>query len=178
MKNFVVAAALSAAGFVVSYSGSAADTVRGVPGFLDPSTGNFTPAAASPIVTKVIPAAAVARTGTVKVVITLAIESAIGTDESISCSASFFATDASFDNTASATTLVVRTGATGTATMTIPYDWTMAVTGEPATISVNCTEGNGFSAGGVGHSISFVTPAFVIPAVNGTVTTKTLSASM
>jgi hypothetical protein len=174
MKNFVVAAALSAIGFVVSFSGKAADTVRSVSG----STESLTPPVASPMLTKVIPAAAVGRTGTVKVVINLAIESAIGSDEFITCTASVFATDASFDNSASASTLVVRTGATGTATMTIPYDWTMAASGEPATMSVSCTEGNGYSAGGVGHSISFVTPAFVVPVVNGTVTTKTLSASM
>jgi hypothetical protein len=62
--------------------------------------------------------------------------------------------------------------------MAIPYDWTMAATGEQANVFVNCSEGNGFTAGGFGHTINFTVPGFVVPVTAGTITTETLTASM
>jgi len=173
MKTHVMALAFAAVGLAFPHSGKAAGTIRTVPGYYNPATGTF-----APMVTKVTPAAAVSRTGTVKITITLNIEAAIGTDEPISCQASISAFDASFDNTASASNVVVRSGAKGTAVLTIPYSWTMAASGEMVTISSSCTEGSGFSSGGVGHSITFVVPGFAVPAKAGTVTTKSLTASM
>lgn len=166
-KSFAVTLTLAAIGIVVPYSIDAADAGSSAKGIL-----------AYPMVTKAPAASSVSRTGTVKIVITLAIESAIGTDEPISCSASISTSDASFDNSANATGTIVRSGATGTATLTIPYDWTMATSGEQATLSVNCSEGNGYTSGGVSHSIYFAGSAFTVPHTNGTVTTKDLSASM
>ncbi len=174
MKNFIVALVLAAVGLALLHPSQAAGAIIGIPGYYDQATQTFVPM----VVPKVVPLISVARTGTVKVTITLSIEAAIGTDEPITCQASIFASDASFDNSASATGLVVRSGATGTVTMPIPYDWTMVATGELATLSVSCSEGEGFSAGGVGHSISFTVPGFTVPATAGTITTKTLAASM
>jgi hypothetical protein len=173
MKNFVVALVLAVVGLALPHPSHAAGVTTGIPGFYDPATGAF-----APMVTKVVPLVTVARTGTVKVVITLNIEAAIGTYEPITCQASINSFDASFTNMASAAGLVVRTGATGTVTITIPYNWKMAAAGEQATVSANCSEGNGFSPGGVSHSISFTVPGFTVPTANGTITTKSLSASM
>jgi hypothetical protein len=174
MKNLIVALVLAAVGLALLHSSQAAGAIIGIPGYYDQATQSFVPM----VVPKVVPLVSVARTGTVKVTITLSVEAAIGTDEPITCQASIFASDASFDNSASATGLVVRSGVTGTVTMPIPYDWTMVATGELATLSVSCSEGEGFSAGGVGHSISFTVPGFTVPATPGTITTKTLAASM
>ena len=173
MKNFVMALALATVGLVVPHSGKAAGAVRAVPGYYDPATGAF-----APLVAKVRAAAPVTRTGTVKITITLNIEAAIGTDEPISCQASIGAFDPSFSNSASASNVVVRSGAKGTATLVIPYDWTMAASGEMVTISSSCTEGSGFDAGGVGHSVSFSVAGFAVPSAAGAVTVKSLTASM
>jgi hypothetical protein len=172
MKNFVVALILAVVGLALPHPSQAAGAVTGVPGYYNPATGTF-----APMVTKIVPLASVSRTGTFKAIITLNIESAIGTFEPITCSASIMSSDASFDNSASASGLVVRTGATGTVTIMIPYNWTMAATGEQATVSVNCSEGT-FSTGGITRSIFFVVPGFTVPAAPNTVTTKSLSAAM
>jgi hypothetical protein len=110
--------------------------------------------------------------------VTLGIEAAIGTDNPITCQASISTSDASFDNSASATGLVVRSGSKGTLTLPIPYNWTMAAAGEFATVTVNCSEGSGFTTGAVGHSIFFTVPGFVVPAAPGAITKKTLAASL
>jgi hypothetical protein len=75
---------------------------------------------------KVAPLVSVARTGTVRVVITLTIESAISTQDPINCQAGISADDASFYNSASTSGTIVRGTTTGTLTLAIPYDWTMA----------------------------------------------------
>ncbi len=173
MKKFVMALAFATIGFAVPHAGKAAGAVRAVPGYYDPATGAF-----MPMVSKVLAAAPVTRTGTVKITITLNIEASIGTDQAISCQASLSTFDASFSNSASASNVVVRSGAKGTATLVIPYDWTMAASGEMVTISSSCTEGSGYSAGGVGHTVSFVVPGFAVPVTAGAVTTKTLTASL
>jgi hypothetical protein len=172
MKNFVVALILAVVGLALPHPSQAAGAITGIPGYYDPATGTF-----APMVTKAVPLASVSRTGTFKAIITINIESAIGTFEPITCSASIMSSDASFNNSASASGLVVRTGATGTVTIMIPYNWTMAITGEQATVSVNCSEGS-FSTGGITRSIFFVVPGFTVPATAGTVTTKTLTAAM
>jgi len=173
MKTLVMALAFAAVGLALPHAGKAAGTIRTVPGYYNPATGTF-----APMVTKAIPAASVVRTGTVKITITLNIEAAIGTDQPISCQASISAFDASFDNTASASNVVARSGTKGTVVLTIPYAWTMSAAGEMVTISSSCSEGSGFSAGGVGHSITFVVPGFPVPATAGAVTAKSLTASM
>ena len=175
MKNLIVAGLLTVIVLALPHPSQASGPVIGVPGYYDPATSTFVPMVAP----KAIPLATFVRTGTVKVVIMLSIEPAIGTDEAISCQATLQAADASFENSASATGLVVRTGSAGSLTMSIPYQWTMAASGEPATITVNCTEGNeSFTPGAVGHSIFFTAAPFTVPATAGAVTTKTLSASM
>jgi hypothetical protein len=173
MKNFSVAFAVAAAVLALPHSGEAAETAKAVPGYYSPATGTF-----APMVTKSPAVAPVARTGTVKISITLSIEAAVGTDQSISCQASIGAFDASFDNSASASGVVARSGAKGTVVLTIPYDWTMKASGEMVTISSSCSEGSGFTAGGVGHSITFTVPGFAVPTKAGTITTKSLTASM
>lgn len=174
MKTFVVLLVLAVVGLALPRPTQAAGAIIGIPGYYDQATGTFVPM----VTPKVMPLVSVARTGTVKITITLGIEAAIGTDEPISCQASISASDASFDNSASASGLVVRSGARGTVTMLIPYNWTMAASGELANLSVNCIEGSSFSTGGVGHSIFFTVPGFTVPAGPGAVTTKTLAASL
>jgi hypothetical protein len=175
MKNFGMALAFAAATLVLPHSGEAAEAVKAVPGYYNPATGTF-----APMVTKSPAVAPVARTGTVKISITLSIEAAIGTDVSISCQGSVNTSDASFDNYASANGVVVRSGAKGTVVLTIPYAWTMAASGEMVTIYTSCSEGSPGSStvGGVGHTISLTVPGFAEPAKAGTVTTKSLTASM
>jgi len=167
MNKSFVTLALSAIGLLVPYSSDAAGAVPG-----------SSTAQPNPIVPKVAAVSPVTRTGTVKVVVTLAIESAIGADEPITCSASISASDASFDNEATTSNVLVRSGSTGTATLTIPYDWTMAATGESAQVSLSCSEGSSFNTGGVSHSIYFTGSTFVVPVTAGTVTTLSKSASM
>lgn len=166
-NSFAGLLTLAAIGVAVPYSIDAAE-----------GAGSQQRIIASPMTIKSPPASSVSRTGTIKVVITLAIESAIGTDEPISCSASIASSDASFDNLATSSGTIVRSGATGTLTLPIPYDWTMAASGETATVSVNCSEGVGYTAGGVTHSIYFAGSTFTVPATSGTVTTENYSASM
>ncbi len=97
MKNFVVALVLAVVGLALPHPSQAAGAIAGIPGYYDTTTGTFVPM----VVPKVVPLASVARTGTVKVSITLSVEAAIGADEPISCQASISAFDASFDNSAS-----------------------------------------------------------------------------
>ncbi|HEV3113596.1 MAG TPA: hypothetical protein VGY99_24180 [Candidatus Binataceae bacterium] len=173
MKNLVVALVLAIVALALPYPTQATSAPAGIPGYYNAATGTF-----SPLTIKQVPlAAVVSRTGTFEAVITLTIESAIGIDEPITCTASISSFDPSFTNSASATGLVVRTGATGKVTITIPYDWTMAATGESATVSVNCSESE-FGTGSAGHSMSFAGFTFTVPTTAGTVTIKDLTASL
>lgn len=173
MKKFVVLLVLAVVGLVLPYPSQGASAPAGIPGYFNPATGTF-----APLTIKQVPlAAAVSRTGTFEAVITLSIESAIGIDEPITCTANISSFDPSFTNSASATGLVVRTGATGKVTITIPYDWTMAATGEQATVTVNCSESE-FGAGSAGHSMSFAGFTFTVPTTAGTLTIKDLTASL
>jgi hypothetical protein len=161
--RFAAALVLATSGLGLTYSAMAADA----PGAVK----------APPFVIKTPATSTVSRSGTVKVVITLSVESAIGTDEAISCTASIASDDASFLNEASSSGSVVRSGSSGTLTLPIPYNWTMAATGETVTVSANCSEGASYESG-VSHSIYFTGSAFVVPATAGTVTTVDLSASI
>jgi hypothetical protein len=163
----VGALAAGAATPVAATSSSDNDAILGD---LHPSTGIFVPKAL------ILPHASVARTGTVKVTITLAIESSIGSDQPITCEVSISAGDTSFVNSATASATVVRSGATGTCTISIPYDWTMATTGETATVSVTASTGS-FS-GGIFRNLTLIHAGFAVPATAGTVTTLAFSASM
>ena len=174
MKNFLMVLALGVVTLTLAYPSQAADPFRKIPGYFDLGTSSFVPM----VLPKVLPAIApVTRIGTLRVVIHLTIQSAIGTDEGITCSSNVFASDASFDNQASSSGPVVRSGATGTVVLTMPYDWTMAATGEQATVNANCSEGTGFGSP-VSHSIFFTVPGFIVPVTSGAVTTLTLTASM
>jgi hypothetical protein len=173
-KSFVSILALSAIGLVTPHLSNAGAVL----GYFDPSTGSFVPTPRSPLVNKIPPQAPVSATGTVKVVMALTIESAIGTDEAITCLASIAVDDASFENSASASGVVGRTGAKGALTLSIPYDWTMAAAGEHVSVSITCTEGAIYGAsGGVSHSITFVEVPFVVPAT-GTTTTINATATI
>jgi hypothetical protein len=172
MKNLVMALTLAAVEFALPHSGEAAGAARPVPGYYNPANGTFVP-----MVTKSPAVAPTTRTGTVKISIALSLEAAIGADEPISCQASISAFDASFDNSASTSGVVVRSGAKGTVVLIIPYDWTMAAANEMVTITTSCSEGSS-GTGGVGHSIFFTVAGFPVPAKAGTVTTKSLTASL
>lgn len=173
MKNLVVALVLAVVGLALPHPSQATSAPAGIPGYYNPATGTF-----APLTIKQVPFASVSRTGTFEAVITLTIESAIGADEPITCNVGISSFDVSFSNSASATGLIVRTGATGKVTVTIPYDWTMAATGEQAMVSVTCNEGSGFGTGSVEHSLTFTVPGFTVPSTAGVLTTKDLTASM
>jgi len=170
IKNLVIALVLVIVGFALPNPSRAAGANMGTLGYWDPTTSTFVPM----LTPKVLPLASpVTRTGTVKVNITLSIESSIGTDQAISCSASILSSDASFFNQASTDGIVVRSGATGTVTMTIPYLWTMAATGELANVFASCNVEN-FSTGSITRFITFTVPGFVVPVTAGAITTKSL----
>jgi hypothetical protein len=174
MKNLVIILVLAVAALAPHLS-QAADATKGIPGFYDPTTATFMPL----VVPKAVPLAKVNRTGTVKISITLNIEAAIGTDEPISCDATISTFDSSFTNSASASATVVRSSLTsGSLTLSIPYDWTLANATETASVGTNCSESGGFSAGSVGHSIAFTVPGFTVPTKPGTVTTINLTGSL
>jgi hypothetical protein len=174
MKKFVVILALAVAAFMPPHPSHAAGVpAGGIPGYYDTATSTF-----HPLVIKVAPAVApITRTGTLKLTINLTIESAIGTDEPISCTAGTGTVDLSFDNSASAGGTITRTGGTGTLTLLIPYDWTMAMAKELASITVSCSESSNYEEG-VGHSVGFTSPGFTVPSTNGVVTSETFTASM
>ena len=172
MKNFIVGALFGTIS-LMAFHGGEASAAPGIAGYLNPATGTFTP-----YIQKVPAAAPVATTGTVTVAISLNIEAAIGADEPISCSVSISTYDTSFGNSASSTGIIARSGAKGSATIAIPYQWTMKATGEMANVSASCTEGSSYSAGGIGHSVSFTVPGFVVPTKPATVTKISLAASM
>jgi hypothetical protein len=173
MKSFVAALPIVVFALMLSHPSQAAGPIMGIPGYYDPATSRFVPM----YTPKVTPLTSVVRTGTVKVVVTLSIESSIGTDEAIVCNATISSDDASFFNSASDSGEIVRSGSTGTLTMSIPYSWTMAATGERANVTVSCDVEN-FNTGGISRSIDFIVPGFVVPVTAGTVTTESLSASM
>jgi hypothetical protein len=134
----------------------------GIPGYWDTTASKFVPMR----VPKVAAKDPVTRTGTVDLDITLTLESAIGADEEVYCNASISTSDASFDNEVSAFG-IVSGRPTGTLTLTMPYDWTMAATGESAQIFLSCTE---YDGGTVEHEMSFASVAFVVPATTATTT--------
>jgi hypothetical protein len=175
MKTFAMVLVLAVTAlFALPHPSQAAGAIMGIPGYYDTTTSTFVPM----VTPKVLPLTApITRMGTVKVIITLNVEPAIGTDTPISCTASVSASDASFENSASATGLVSRTGTAGTLTILIPYNWTMVASGETAMLSVNCSESGGFSAGGIGRSVFFTAASFAVPATT-TTTTKSFTASM
>jgi hypothetical protein len=173
MKSFIAGALLAVASVAMS-SGAEARAATGIPGYIDTTTGVFTP-----YVQKVPAATSVARTGKVAVTIALNIQPAIGADEPISCTVSISAFDASFSNSASSAGVVSRTGTKGSVTISIPYQWTMKAAGETAIVTVSCSEGvSSFTPGGVAHSISFTVPGFAVPATAGATTKISLAASL
>ena len=78
MKNFVVAFVLAVVGLALPHPSQAAGAIVGIPGFTIQR-----PRPSCRWCTQVVPLVAVARTGTVKVSITLSVEAAIGTDEPV-----------------------------------------------------------------------------------------------
>jgi hypothetical protein len=170
MKNFLVISLLGVVMLALPHSSRAAGP-RDIAGYFDPTTSRFVHMVTAKVVPQKDP---VTRTGTVVLDLTLSIESDIGVDESVSCSASIFGDDASFFNQ-------VDTGGnltgrpTGTVTLAMPYNWTMAASGETATFAVGCSEGDGEN---VEHSMTFAGGAFVVPTAPGTVTTEKLTGSL
>jgi hypothetical protein len=169
MMNSLTALTLTAAALALPNAAHAAGN-SAIPGYYDPATRMF-----MPMIVGAPAAAPVSRSGTVKITITLNIQSSVGTDAPLSCQASIGTFDGSFQNSASASNVVTRSGAKGTVVFTIPYNWTMAATGETAAIGLSCNEGN--STGGVGRNILFFVPGFIVPTKSGT-TTKSLTASL
>jgi hypothetical protein len=170
MMNSLTALALTAAALALPNAAHAAGN-SAIPGYYDPATRMF-----MPMIVGAPAAAPVSRSGTVKITITLNIQSSVGTDAPLTCQASISTFDASFQNSASASNVVTRSGAKGTAVLSIPYNWTMAAANESVLITSSCSEST-FGAGGVGHSITFTVPGFTVPTKSGT-TTKSLTASL
>lgn len=121
---FIIGAcALAGAALALPTTTDAASTIAG---YLDPSTGSFTPAATQAQIAATA-ASVVTRKGTVTFHIKVAIESAIPTGQQISCSAGISSNDfGGVSNSANASSVLVKAGSTGTCTMAIPYQWLVA----------------------------------------------------
>jgi hypothetical protein len=169
--NSFMIAAIGAASIVPARSLAAAAPTPGVLGYFNAATGAFTPAMA-----RRLPTTSLTRTGTIKVVVTLSIESAIPADYPVSCSANVSAYDASFTNSAYAYADAVRSGATAACTLTIPYNWTLSATTDTVTVSFAASAGSS-SLDQVTHSTGHSFTAFTVPAT-GTTTSLTLSDSL
>jgi hypothetical protein len=144
-----------------------AQTVKRIPGVLDPTTGVFT------TVPMTVPAASSTISGTVKVVLNLTLDSAIGSDETITCTVSISTYDTSYINSASAAIDAVRSGRKATCTLVIPYEWTVAKAGE--TVSITLGAGAGGSGVGIDRAFGRTLAAFNLPTKNGV--TKTFVAT-
>jgi len=173
MKKFVVAMVLAIVGLALTHPSQAASLPPAAQlGYWDETTATFTPLITPKVAPN--PNTVITASGTVVAKITLHLESAIGTDADIGCTVSIGESDASFSNSASASGSIVRSSATlGTATITIPYEWTIVGPSEPVSIGVGCSI---FSS--TSRTITFFGVAgFTVPASPST-TTRNLTASM
>jgi hypothetical protein len=108
------------------------DTKLGVPGFMNLSTGKFTPKpTASPA------AAPIGVSGTIVLKITAVVESSIGASVPIVCNASIYTSDASsFSNEVDVQQFAAtRSGSTATCNISMPYLWTVSSTSDTVFIS-------------------------------------------
>jgi hypothetical protein len=129
----------------------------GVPGFLDPSTGTFTTRSAlSPA------ASGLKRIGTINVTVTAVLGSNIPASVPVSCSVFLDADDTSFDNSASASGVLVRKGSGGTCKVSIPYIFEIAVAS--TTMNVTATLGAFTSTSpALSYSAEFRFSPFTVP---------------
>src|SRR5262249_21233595 len=97
-------------------------STHGIPGYLDPTTGVF-----SPVVNSLPTAATLTRTGKVVVAVTVQIDSSIPKDQQITCNVTIGSSDfPGITNGASSQSGVIRSGSSGKCTTTIPYIWIVA----------------------------------------------------
>ena len=116
-------------GSAVSLWGQEAGAVRGVPGYLDPRTGEFHTTRMMPMdVDSDLTPALTTFGGKLIFKFTITVDSAIAAAAKIGCSASANLVDAGSGNfiEESATAAATRSGTTATCTVTIPYSWKLA----------------------------------------------------
>jgi uncharacterized Zn-finger protein len=116
-------------GSAVSLWGQEAGSVRGVPGYLDPRTGQFHSARMTPTdLDSDLTPALTTFGGKLVFKFTITVDSAIAAAAKIGCSASANLVDAASGNfiLESATVAAIRSGTTATCTVTIPYSWKLA----------------------------------------------------
>ncbi|HEU0155429.1 MAG TPA: hypothetical protein VFQ82_05110 [Stellaceae bacterium] len=141
---------------------AATDAASPVAGYLDSATGTFTPAASQ---AQLAAAAALSlkRTGTITVAITLNIESSIPIGQQINCSANISSNEfPGISNNASASTVLIKTGATGKCTLVIPYQWIVTSATTQMTVGFNVSlQGPGGAV--TSRSANGTFPAFAVP---------------
>lgn len=157
MKTAILAAAIGIP-IVIASPQALGDGTR-IPGYLDLSTGVFSPRLASPP-----PATAVPRTGVVTITITVAMDSAIPLEQTVTCNAGLSSFDSSFTNTAGAQSTVVKSSKTvGKCVLTIPYVWEVAAATTNMSVTASITSGTSFGIGSVGHTGSTTFTPFAVP---------------
>jgi hypothetical protein len=117
----VAGAALFGSVLMLPGATEAQNLARGIPGFLDPSTGLFT---ARP---SLLPGAAtLQRSGTITVTITAVLGSNIPPSVPVTCFVSISSSDTAADNFASGSGAFTRSGKGGTCKLAIPYIFEVA----------------------------------------------------
>ena len=108
---------------------------RGIPGYLDPRTGEFRPLAQHEAQSEEIEATT-PTTGKFVVSFTITISSSIPTADTISCgvTATLFETSTFHTVEELASVAASRTGSTATCTVTLPYSWVLST---PSSDTVN-----------------------------------------
>lgn len=111
-----------------------ADPVQGIPGYLDPKTRSFIPMPRAPTTAD---AASLFRTGAIQLTTTVQVKSPIPESQEITCQVSLSAYDAAFTNTASGSSVAVRSGTTATCTTTVYFLFRIADTNTTMDINLS-----------------------------------------
>jgi len=146
------AGVLLAVGCISPHVGAQTTNGKGVAGYLNPSTGVF-----SPIVRRVdaaaVPMVAAASTGTLKYVMTITLKSGISTSTPIVCTGYASVRDSDFSSEVSYTEVksvaATRSGNSATCTVAIPYAWTLpsaagSTVGLSYTVSAGTDQASGY----------------------------------
>jgi hypothetical protein len=162
MKTFVAAAgaALFTSVLLLPFQTEAQNAAAsGIPGFLNPSTGQFT---AKPALSAATPA--LQRSGTITVTVSVVFGSNIpaSTSETLSCTVSLSAGEDGYYNTASGSGTIIRKGNEGTCKVSIPYIFEIAVATTPMNVSAY-TYASSNSTPSENYSAEFYFSPFAVP---------------
>jgi hypothetical protein len=150
-------AALFGSALLLPVATEAQNPTAGIPGYLNPSTGMFTTRPA------LLPATAgLQRSGTISVTITAVLGSNIPASVPVSCFVDIFADDLGFDNSASSSGVLVRSGKGGTCKIKIPYIFQIATAATLMNVSASLSAFTNTTPS-LSYSASFSFAAFAVP---------------